>query len=142
LWKGEEFSGSKIALLCGDHLIAYQRDFTPNIPFQGMWDLPGGGRENGETPVECALRELYEEFTLTLSPDRIIWINSYPGHSNGGLPNYFMVGTVTSQEIDSIVFGNEGERWSTMKIEAFLNHDQAVPHLQYRLNDYFSRADH
>src|SRR3546814_18606002 len=44
------FSGAKIALTCGQRLVAYQRDVKPAIPWPGLWDLPGGGREGGETP--------------------------------------------------------------------------------------------
>ncbi|WP_162869177.1 NUDIX domain-containing protein, partial [Escherichia coli] len=45
------FGGAKIALLCDGRLLVYQRDDKPGIPWPGMWDLPGGGRENGETPL-------------------------------------------------------------------------------------------
>jgi len=141
MWDGADFSGSKIAILCDHSLISCKRDHTPGIPFKGMWDIPGGGRENDETPVECALRELDEEFSLILDPARIVWIKSYPGHSNGILPNYFMVANATKAEIAAIVFGNEGECWQMMGIEAFLSHPKAVPHLVFRLEDYFARAD-
>ncbi|MCP3738446.1 NUDIX domain-containing protein [Rossellomorea sp. BNER] len=32
-----------------------------------QWELPAGKREGKETPVECAIRELYEETTQKLS---------------------------------------------------------------------------
>src|SRR5690606_34782771 len=45
----EAFSGAKIALVCGGRLVTYQRDAKPSIPWPGLWDLPGGGREGVET---------------------------------------------------------------------------------------------
>jgi 8-oxo-dGTP pyrophosphatase MutT (NUDIX family) len=38
-------------------------------PLRGEWGLPGGGREPGETVVECVLREVREETGLVLSAD-------------------------------------------------------------------------
>ena len=54
------FSGTKIALLNRGAVVAYLRDDKPGIPFRGLWDLPGGGREGDEDPVTCALREVEE----------------------------------------------------------------------------------
>jgi 8-oxo-dGTP diphosphatase len=42
--------GSKVLLL-----------YRKTEPFSNMWSLPGGGREEGETYIDAALRELYEE---------------------------------------------------------------------------------
>ncbi|RVE89918.1 hypothetical protein CN172_30815 [Sinorhizobium meliloti] len=56
MWNGPAFTGSKIALIVGGGLITYKRDQKPDIPFPGMWDLPGGGREGDESPAECAIR--------------------------------------------------------------------------------------
>ena len=38
-------------------------------PLRGEWGPPGGGREPGETVVECVLREVREETGLVLSAD-------------------------------------------------------------------------
>lgn len=62
-----------MALLCDGSILTYLRDDKVGIPFPGFWDLPGGGREGSESPVECALRELEEEFALRLPAGRIEW---------------------------------------------------------------------
>jgi len=130
------FTGSKIAIFFEQQLLIYKRDYSPGIPFQGMWDFPGGGREQEETPMECALRELEEEFALKLSHDRVGWIRYYPGHSNGSLVNYFMVARINSLELAAINFGDEGEYWKLMDIDEFLMREDAVPHLKVRLQNY------
>jgi 8-oxo-dGTP pyrophosphatase MutT (NUDIX family) len=82
MWDGPDFTGAKIALLSEGSLIAYKRDMKPGIPFAGMWDLPGGGREGGESPVECAIRETREEFGLSIDIKSIAALSgSYPAIS-------------------------------------------------------------
>ena len=74
----EPFHGAKIALLVDNQIVTILRDETPSIPWPGHWDLPGGGREGAETPVECALRELREELGLILDPASVNWLRRYP----------------------------------------------------------------
>ena len=38
----------------------------------GQWALPGGRRDDGETPIDGALRELAEEVGLRLAPDSVL----------------------------------------------------------------------
>jgi len=134
----QDFSGSKIALLYGEELLTYQRDAFDHIPFPGLWDLPGGGRENNESPEECALRELYEEFELTLPEDRIIWKRRYVSLQEDGKDSYFFVANITKPEIKSIKFGNEGQRWKMTHLSSFLEDKKAIPHLVKRLSDYMA----
>ncbi len=44
-----------------DQVLLMQRHKEPNL---GLWVAPGGKVEAGESPYECALRELYEETGL------------------------------------------------------------------------------
>ncbi len=123
----EPFSGAKIALLCGNRLIAYKRDDKPGIPYPGLWDLPGGGREGDETPVECALREVAEEFGLRLPPDRVIWARTYPGVWPGSAASHFLAGTVLPEEVAAIRFGDEGQYWRMMTVDEFLHLPDGAP---------------
>jgi 8-oxo-dGTP diphosphatase len=121
-------------------LIAYKRDDKLGIPYPGLWDLPGGGREGDETPVECALRELEEEFSIRIEPERIHWSREYPGLTPEGTVTYLFVGTVTKAEIEAIRFGDEGERWEMITIDAFITRPDAPSHLQNRLRDYLNET--
>jgi len=43
----------------------------------GWWGVTGGRLDAGETPVECGLREIYEETGLRLAPDQLTLFNVY-----------------------------------------------------------------
>lgn len=133
-----DFRGAKIAVLHRDHLIAYQRDQKPEIPFPGMWDLPGGGREENETPSECAIRETWEEFGIRVPPESIVWEKRYAGHVAEAPGSYFLVAHLPAG-FGTITFGEEGERWTIMSVEEFLDHPEVVSHLKMRLRDYLSQ---
>jgi len=90
--------------------------------------------------VECALRELEEEFALRLAPERIEWRRNYPSVSRPGWESWFMVGQLTQAEIDAIQFGNEGPYWQLLPIDEYLEHTEGVWYLQARLRDYLARA--
>ena len=134
----EDFIGAKIALLKGDQVLTLLRDDFDHIPFPNMWDLPGGGSEGAESPTACALRELHEEFGLIFNPERIVWTRRYGGEGAGGLPSYFFVADITDAEVQSIVFGNEGQGWKLAPVSWFVSDPSVVPYLAQRLSDYVS----
>jgi 8-oxo-dGTP diphosphatase len=69
------FVGASIAVIRGETVLLAAR---ANEPMRGVWTLPGGLVEAGETLAEAALRELAEEVGLTaevvgvLAPTEII----------------------------------------------------------------------
>lgn len=131
------FSGAKIALFCAGKILVYRRDDKPGIPFPGLWDLPGGGREGDEPPEICVLREVEEEFGLRLPACRINWSKIYPARTKEGAAHYFMVGSLTDAEISSIRFGDEGQDWALMSISDYLQLPDAIKELQLHVTDYF-----
>ncbi|GLS86265.1 DNA mismatch repair protein MutT [Cypionkella aquatica] len=128
-----DFRGCKAALLCRDALLTYLRDDKPGLPWPATWDLPGGGREAGETPEECLLRELYEEFGLRLPPARLILREVWPSMIDPAQVAVFFAGHITPAEIAAIRFGDEGQYWQMMPVEVYLAHPQAIPELQRRV---------
>lgn len=43
-----------------------------DISLGGYWEFPGGKIEKGETPAECAIRELWEEMNVRIEVGEII----------------------------------------------------------------------
>ncbi|AGT07246.1 NUDIX hydrolase [Paracoccus aminophilus] len=128
------FHGAKLLLIHDGALLTALRDNFPHIPFPHHWDLPGGGREGGESPVACARRELFEEFGLDLAPARMTG-RSYPAVGAPGQVSWFFRGEITAAEIAAIRFGEEGECWQMMPIADYLAHPKAVPHFKTRVRD-------
>ena len=135
-----DFTGSKIALLCGGKLLTILRDDKPSIPWPNMWELPGGGCEGDESPFECAAREVYEELGIHLTEDCLLWSKVYPSMLYAGRQSVFMVGQLSQEQFDSITFGDEGQAYKLMNIEEFLDSKQAVPQLQGRLREYLEES--
>ena len=133
MWDGSDFSGTKIALLYEEQVVAYLRDDKPGIPFPGMWDLPGGGREGGEAPIDCGVRKVEEEFGLSLRASDVLVIERHAG-KDGGRDTYFCAMRIGADELARIRFGNEGQYWTMMPVRDFVHHENAVPHLRSRLN--------
>ena len=131
-----DFTGCKIALFCGDKLLTILRDDKSNIPYPNTWELPGGGREGDESPFECVAREVYEELGINLTEDCLLWSKVYPSMIFEGKESVFLVGQLTQDQFDSIVFGDEGQGYKLMSTEEFLGSDKVVPQLQDRVRDY------
>ena len=136
-----DYTGCKIALICDGRILTILRDDKPTIPWPNLWELPGGGREGDESPFECAAREVYEELTIQLSKDDIIWSWIYPSMLDENKKSVFLVGKLTQEQFDSIVFGDEGQSFKLMSIEEFLTLDQVVPQLQERVRDYVEKIN-
>jgi 8-oxo-dGTP diphosphatase len=75
-------SGSRIlcvgAVVTDGHgrLLLIQRGHEPG---KGLWSLPGGRVEPGETAAEALVREMEEETGLTVEPGRLIGTVERPG---------------------------------------------------------------
>lgn len=54
---------ASVALVRKTDLLLIQRNRPPS---EGLWTLPGGRLEDGETAEQCAIREIREELRLEL----------------------------------------------------------------------------
>jgi len=59
-----EANAASVALLDGPRVLLIRRAFEP---LRGLWTLPGGRREAGESIEETAIRELREELGVIIS---------------------------------------------------------------------------
>ncbi len=129
------FHGAKLALFLGADIVSILRDDIEQIPFPDYWDLPGGGREGSELPVECALRETHEEVGLRIEPASVSWGKRFEVK---GQVSWFFAAHLPLSIRAQIVFGDEGQRWTLMSPKQFMEHSKAVPHFAQRLGVYLS----
>ena len=71
-----------------------------------------------------------------MTEDCLLWSKVYPSMLFEGKESVFLVGKLTQEQFDSIVFGDEGQGYKLMRIEEFLGSDRVVPQLQDRVRDY------
>ncbi len=63
-------------------ILATQRGYGD---FKGMWEFPGGKREEGETGEEAILREIKEELKANISIEKFLITVEYQ------YPNFFLI---------------------------------------------------
>lgn len=127
-----DFVGAKITILTRGRVLTLLRDDDPAISYPNMWDLPGGGREGGETPLACITRETREEFGLVLPEPPYARFYPYAGGTGGW--HFGLVWDALSPA--DIRFGDEGQRWELMEAAAYTVHPNAVDWLQERTRDF------
>ena len=125
-----DFDGAKLAIISRGCVLTLLRDDLPDIPFPNRWDLPGGGREDTETPDECALRELYEEFGLSMAPHLISLRTSRPHHMPDRAQIWFLGAHWHDLDLRHVRFGDEGQGWALMPTDEFIAHPCGIAHLQ------------
>jgi 8-oxo-dGTP pyrophosphatase MutT (NUDIX family) len=78
---GRPLDGRMIGVAGGAAFLLCRRASRMNR-HAGQWALPGGRIDEGETPLEAALRELDEELGLRLGPESVVgWLDDYPTRS-------------------------------------------------------------
>lgn len=127
---GVPFKGTKLALFLGPYLCVTLRDQKPGIPYPGLWDFPGGGREGDESPAECTLRETREEIGICLEPEALIWARGFEAKGERG---WLFVARLPFAAVGAVRFGEEGQGWRLMRPSDFVTHPYTIPPLRERL---------
>ncbi|MCP3922248.1 MAG: NUDIX domain-containing protein [Desulfobacterales bacterium] len=84
-----------------DEVLLVKRSVEPQI---GMWCLPGGFIELGETPYEAGLRELKEETGLSGKIDTLLGVST---HSNEQYYSVLITGFLIKQFSGSMNAGDD-----------------------------------
>lgn len=72
-----EGGGCQIILVAADGAVLLQlRDDKDWIPYPGMWAVPGGMLEPGESPLDCIVREVREELGVDLAPEVVVHLET------------------------------------------------------------------
>jgi len=134
----DDFHGAKVALMIGGQVLVTLRDDFAHIPYPGVWDFPGGGREAGETPLQTLHREVMEEVGLVIPDAAFVWQRRYRSNTDPDQWSWFFVAMVPAGFEAGIVFGDEGQGWQLMSLEAFFALDRVVPDFPQRLRDWLA----
>ena len=134
-----DFHGVKVAVFVDDKLLMHLRDDKPGLFNANMWDFPGGGREGEEDPQECAIREVYEEFGIVLSPDFFIWEKEFPAQKDPNQKAWFMVARISEEHIQAINL-TEGQRWRLFTLDEFFKNNNVIPALKERFQLFLAET--
>lgn len=85
------FTGVKVALICGDSLVTIVRDNRHDIPYPGDDRFTGWRQENNETPLSVQHVKIKEELGISINPNSVLLTKQYPAMHNSSLAAYFLV---------------------------------------------------
>ena len=118
----------------GNVLLHRRRD-------SGLWALPGGVMDIGETIAQCAEREVKEETGLTVHAYRLVGVYSDPEHvlaySDGEVRQEFSVCFACRILGGDIAVSNESlevKFWAVQDLDSVNMH----PSIRRRISDYLS----
>lgn len=90
--------------------------------YEGVWQIPGGNVESGETPWQAAVREAREETGITVTrPGRLLLAHFLLPDGTWPLSRFGLVfdgGTLTAAELDAITLdAHEHRAWDVRTLE-------------------------
>ena len=129
----QDFGGAKLILFIGNRIVVLRRDAKPDIPWPGRLDLPGGGRDGGESAVECVLRETFEEVGLSLTPSDLVWRDQFKR-------GVFFAAHLPPEAQAQIEFGSEGQGWFLVDPADYVRDQEAIPHFAEMVQRYLDHA--
>lgn len=136
-FKEADFQGAKGMVFIGEKIIVYRRDgMVKNYP--NTIDLPGGGREDNESPFETFKREVMEEFGLSIKETDICASFRQDSALYPGKKSFFFVTKPLAYTEKDVVFGYEGVGWMLMSPEEFATAPDGVPMQQKRVQGYLT----
>lgn len=136
-----DFVGSKGLIYIGNKVPIFRRDNkTKNFPL--MLDLPGGGREEGESPFGTFQREVQEEFGILIKDSDIVYAKKYRSYFEPNQDAFFFVVRPTSISECDIKFGDEGLGYLLMTPEEFILDAKSIPFQVERIREYLKATSY
>lgn len=123
--KNINFIGAKGLVFIGDKILIYRRDTNTNL-FPLYIDLPGGGREENESPFDTFKREVKEEFGIEINPGDVEYAKQYMSSVDLEKETYFIVVRPTNTKESDIVFGDEGLEFMLITPDEYLKLEDAI----------------
>ena len=101
------------------------------IPYPDTWNFPGGAVEPGELPLEAVLREIAEEFEITVKPSDCKEIWSYT-HAHATIDHIFLC--FTSGDTNPVLHEGADCKWMTLteieKLKLGFDQEKIVAYLK------------
>ena len=97
--------------------------FDPEVQLPPRWITPGGGIDPGESPIEAAVRELYEETGLLVSHEALgpqIWKTDGIWHWGDGINHHSYVDYFFQLRVDD--FKIDDRNWTDDERRDVLEH--------------------
>jgi mutator protein MutT len=105
-----------VIVKCNDEVLLCKRNHNGSFP--GMWSIPAGKLEEGETTQECAVREFLEETAIDISDEPLKFVGTIPrftrdGKKMKGLMYVYLIEVDEKLEpdFDSAKDGDEHSEW-------------------------------
>lgn len=71
----------------------------------------------------------------------MLWSKIHPSTLQEGKQSVFLVGELTQEQIDSIVFGDEGQGYKLISCKEFISAEGVVPQFQERVREYLEEKE-
>lgn len=89
----------------------------------GGWQLPGGGRDAGETPSECAVREVREEMGWVVQDDvklvGVAWATGRAGDDTTTDAQFVFTTRLPYVEFPPVVLSDEHQGWTALTLDGW-----------------------
>lgn len=112
--KNQRYAG--VMVKCDNRLLLCKRNNLGSYP--GMWSIPGGKIEEGESSQDGARREFFEETAVNIDDKELTFIGLVPRHTRDGkkvkgLMYVYLLNTVEQIEPDfaEAIDGEEHTEW-------------------------------
>jgi len=122
---------SAAIIVNGDKILIAQRG--PKYKLEFKWEFPGGGIEDGETPEECIVREIFEELNIKIRVDKF-FDQSFYEYPHAQILLLAYIATWVSGEI-TLNDEHIGYRWVTVEELADYDFSPADIPLVQKLRD-------